>query len=98
MRITYIRSGGFAGVQLRATVDEDALSPREAARFRSLVEGADWSRLPERLAAETKQPDRLQHELTFAAGGQSRTVRIDEAAVTPPLRALLEWLSGQARR
>jgi hypothetical protein len=97
MRITFSRSGGVAGVRLRTTVSEDDLSRAHAARLRRLVEAADCFRLPRKMAADPKQPDRFQYELTLEDGGRRHTIVIDEEAATPGLLKLLEWLTGLAR-
>jgi hypothetical protein len=97
MRITFSRSGGVAGVRLRTTVSEDDLSAPHAAKLRRLVKAAECFRLPQQLAADPKQPDRFQYELTLEDGGQRHAIIIDEEAATPALLKLLEWLTGIAR-
>ena len=97
MRITFSRSGGVAGVRLRTTVNEENLSALHAAKLRRLVKAADCFRLPQQLAADSKQPDRFNYELTLEDGGRRHTITIDEEAATPALLKLLEWLTDVAR-
>ena len=97
MRITFSRSGGVTGVRLRTTVNEEDLSAPRAAILRRLVKAADCFRLPQQLASEPKQPDRFQYELTLEDGEHRHTIAIEEAAATPALLKLLEWLTDMAR-
>lgn len=97
MRITFSRSGGVTGVRLRTTVTEDDLSAPHAAQLRRLVKAADCFQLPKQLAADPKQPDRFQYELTLEDGEHRHTITIDEAAAAPALLKLLEWLTDVAR-
>ena len=98
MRITFTRSGGFAGVRLRATVNEEELPAEAAAQFRQLVDGADCFRLPGKIAADNKQPDRFQYELLIEDGDRQHSVLVDEEVAPPALLPLLEWLTDAARR
>jgi hypothetical protein len=97
MRVTFTRSGGFAGVRLRATVSEDELSDKDADRLRRLVEAADCFRLPRKIAAARKQPDRFQYELLLEDGERRHAIVVDEEAASPELLMLLEWLTDAAR-
>ena len=97
MRITLTRTGGFSGVRLRHTLDEAKLPAREAARLRKLVAAADCFRLPKRLAALRKQPDRFQYHVTLEDGRRKHAVRLDEEAASPEMLALLDWVSGTTR-
>ena len=97
MRITFSRSGGVAGMRLRTTVNGEDLSAPHAAKLRRLVEAADCFRLPQKMAADPKQADRFQYELTLEDGERRHTIAIDEAAATPELQKLMEWLTEMAR-
>jgi len=97
MRITFTRSGGFAGVRLRATVNEGELPAEAAAHLRQLVEEADCFQLPGKIVADRKQPDRFQYELFIDDGERRNSILVDEEAVTPALLPLLEWLTDVAR-
>lgn len=97
MRIIFSRSGGMAGVRLRTTVNEGDLSAQQAAKLRRLVKAADCFQLPKQLAADPKQPDRFQYELTLEDGEHRHTITIDEEAATPALLKLIEWLTDVAR-
>jgi hypothetical protein len=97
MRITFTRTGGFAGIRLRAVVNEEELPAETAAQLRQLVDGADCFRLPGEIMAERKQPDRFQYELLIEDGERQNSILVDEEAVPPALQPLLEWLTDVAR-
>ncbi|MGD0017519.1 MAG: protealysin inhibitor emfourin [Verrucomicrobiia bacterium] len=97
MRITFTRSGGFAGVRLRAVVNEEELSAETAAQLRQLVDEADCFRLPGEISADRKQPDRFQYELLLEDGEHHNSILVDEEAAPPALQPLLEWLTDVAR-
>jgi len=97
MRITFTRSGGFAGVRLRATVNDEELSAEACAQLRQLVSAADCFRLPGKITADRKQPDRFQYELLIEDGERQNSILVDEEAASPALLALLEWLADVAR-
>ena len=46
MRISFERSGGFAGITMKTAVDEKDLAPGEAQKLRQLVEEADFFNSP----------------------------------------------------
>jgi hypothetical protein len=80
MRLTLIRSGGFAGL-LRPPVTVDTADlPRAAAKqIEGLVASAGFFNLPHTLAAPTRQPDRLQFSLRIVNDDcREHTVTCDE--------------------
>ena len=98
MRISFERTGGFAGMRLTTTVDTATLPPEEANQLRQLVEAADFFHLPATITSPSPQPDRFQYRLTVEENGQQHTVRVSEAAAPDALRPLIEWLMDAARR
>ncbi|PKO22614.1 MAG: hypothetical protein CVU38_08495 [Chloroflexi bacterium HGW-Chloroflexi-1] len=96
MRITFERSGGFAGMRLRATVQTAALPAEEAREIEALVAAADFFNLPPILSAPRPGADRFQYEITVEDGARSHTVRVDEAAVPATLQPLLRRLTRMA--
>lgn len=98
MRISFERTGGFAGISRTTTVDTATLPPEEANQLRQLVEAADFFHLPATITPPTPQPDRFQYQLTVEENGQQHTVRVSEQAAPDALRRLLEWLMDAGRR
>jgi hypothetical protein len=98
MRMTFERTGGFAGITMTKVFDTTTLPENEANQLRQLVDAADFFRLPATITSNTPQPDRFQYQLTVEENGKQHTVEVSEQAVPGTLRPLLEWLTAAARR
>ena len=98
MRIRLSRTGGVSGVQLISELRSDLLPPEERQLLEQLVKESGFFDLPSVVEGSAQGPDRFEHTLTIDAGVRIHTVRIAEASAPPPLRALITWLSGAARR
>lgn len=98
MRMTFERTGGFAGITMTKVVDTTTLPDHEANQLRQLVDAADFFRLPKTITSKSRQPDRFQYQLTAEDNGKQHTVEVSEQAVPGTLRPLIEWLMAAARR
>lgn len=98
MRVSFERTGGFAGMRVSATIDSEVLSPEEERKLRDMVEATDFFQLPPMLLTPTPGADRFVYRLTVESDGQRHTVEASDAAVPSSLRPLLEWLTGAARK
>lgn len=96
MQISFERSGGFAGMVMATDVDTANLPSEDAKHLRTLVEAADFFRLPTTIAAA--QPDRFQYQITVSDAGKHHSVSVDEAAMPGTLRPLVDWLMNATRR
>lgn len=97
MRMTFERTGGFAGTTMTKVIDTTTLPAEQANQLRRFVDAADFFHLPATLTAKTPQPDRFQYRLTIQHNNQHHTVVISEQAVPSTLRPLIEWLMAAAR-
>ncbi len=98
MRVSFERTGGFAGMRVTATIDSESLPPEEERKLRHMVEATDFFQLPATLQAPTPGADRFVYRLTVESDGQRHTVEASDAAVPSSLRPLLEWLTAAARK
>lgn len=98
MRILFERTGGFAGLQLKATLDADTLPPPQARRLRRLLEESHFFELPLRLEGPASRPDRFQYRLTVESNNSIHTVHASEDTVPAEMRPLLDWLTAAARQ
>ena len=98
MRISFERTGGFAGISKKTTVDTATLPPNQANELPRLVEAADLFNLPEKITSPNPQVDRFQYKLTVEDQGKQHTVTVSEAALPGTLRPLIEWLNQVGRR
>lgn len=98
MRISFERSGGFAGINLVKVFDGATLSENEINQVRLLVEAADFFRLPKTITAKSPQPDRFQYLITVEDNNKKHTVEVGEQSMPGTLRPLIEWLMVASRR
>ncbi len=96
MRISFERSGGFAGMTRTTTIDTATLPPNEADQVPQLVKAADFFELPQTITSDTRGIDRFQYTLTVEDNGQQHTVTVGESALSGNLKCLIEWLNNAA--
>ena len=87
--IELARSGGFAGITLRSSLDTSQLPPEEAEMVEALVDNADLGRFPA-VATRPGEVDRFQYDLVVTRGGQRHVVSVGERDLTPKLRQLID--------
>lgn len=96
MRISFERSGGFAGVTMRADLNVDTLPDADAKKVTKMVRDAEFFDLPRRITASTPQPDRFQYKITVSDKGKQKTVTTGDQAAPASLKPLLKYLDTQA--
>lgn len=98
MIIHFERTGGFAGMLMKATIDSESLSPEEAGKLHELVLAAGFFELPDRMSGVSENKDGFVYRVTVKQEGRRHTVHAAELAAPPSLRALIEWLNLTARK
>ncbi len=98
MRVSIERSGGFAGITMKTTVDEEDVAPDEALKLRELVGEADFFNLPERIVSRSPQPDRFQYALRLEEKGRQYTVMVSDEVMPEKLKPLVHWLMERVRQ
>jgi hypothetical protein len=100
MRITYTRSGGFAGVRRPPLTLDTATMPNEEARaWEQLVADADFFTLPATIAAKGAQADRFQLSIKVQQDdGREHSVTVSEDAVPKSLSPLLQRLQDPPKK
>lgn len=98
MRISFERSGGFAGITTKTTVDEKDLGPDEAQKLRQLVEEVDFFHLSKKIMAGSSRPDRFQYDLSLEESGRQHKVTVSEEVMPEKLKPLVNWLMERARQ
>ena len=96
MQINFERSGGFAGMRLRVSVDSASLPAAAADELSGRIGDAGFFSLPPTVSSVPSQPDRYSYRITVTEEGRSHTVVVDEEAVPRKLTPLLEWLTKAA--
>jgi hypothetical protein len=97
IQIDLLRSGGFAGVSLKASLDTGRLPPEEAGAIAELVDRVDFAALAARAGRPGRVPDAFQYDLVVRRGRERHELSLGESAVTPELRPLLERLVASAK-
>jgi hypothetical protein len=97
MRIEFERTGGFAGVQFRHSVDSDTLPDTEKQALDHMLQTAGFFNLPSTIKAAGRGADRFQYKLSVVTPDRQHSVVIDESAVPDALKPLLAWLTRRAR-
>jgi hypothetical protein len=94
MKVTFKRTGGFAGVARSVALDTDSMTAEDAAELKTLVASANEAP-PGAVAAP--RPDRLEYVITIEGEGSTRVLRAGDKA-SPPVQQLIDYLSGAASR
>jgi len=92
MKIQFERTGGFAGIKLKKSLDSANLSPSEAKDLESLLERSQFFDLPPERIKSSQGPDRFCYKLTIEAERGTRTMEVGEASLPLSMRPLLHWL------
>jgi len=98
LRVSFKRSGGFAGITMKRAVDEKDLAPDEVQKLHQLVEEADFFNLPDKIIPRSPQPDRFQFELSLEKSGRRHKVTVSEEALPEKLIPLIKWLVEKVRQ
>lgn len=96
MRIVCQRTGGFAGLTLRAEVDSSQLTPAESRKLAKLVEEARLFDQP--APAAGAMPDQYQYDVTVEDGGRRHSIQTNDAAASAEVRRLIDWVIKTAHK
>jgi hypothetical protein len=97
MKIHLERTGGFAGIPLRAVIDSTLLDSETNQNLQSLIEAADFFDLPERLPSSGTEVDRFFFKLTVEEFERSHTIEVSETGIPEKLRPLIAQVTLLAR-
>lgn len=92
MKISYRRTGGFAGMVMSFDVATDTLPPKDEKELRDLVIAADFFKLPAVIESDAPGADQFQYKLTVETTEQQHSVEVGDAAVPENLGALINKL------
>ena len=91
------RSGGFAGIPLRATIDTHALEAEESRALQNLLEAAGFFNLPKTIQGQSGA-DRFQYRLTVEEETRVHSVEVSETAAPAELQEFIRRVSLLARQ
>lgn len=98
MIIRMERSGGFAGIGLKAVIDTQQLEPQERQELIALVERSDFFETDLSSTAGQTGADRFQYAITIEHGQQERSVELGESEIPEDWQPLIQRLNILARR
>jgi hypothetical protein len=96
MHIEFVRSGGFAGMRLAASVDSQNLPPEQASTLDKMIADTGFFDLPEQIKPSAPGPDRFEYQVVISSAGQTHSVNVNEAVIPDRLRPLLDFLTSLA--
>lgn len=96
MKVSYERSGGFAGITITAEVDSSTLTTKQADELKELVEKAFP---PDQLKnKKATMPDQFDYEFTVTDAGKTRTRQVNDESITDEIRTLGKWLIATVQK
>ena len=98
MKISYERSGGFAGLTLSAQVDTASLGAAEREDWEALVRSASFFSLPGKIGDVGRLRDPFQYLLQVESDGRIHRVEITGAPPAGALASLISRLQASAKR
>ncbi|HLF73129.1 MAG TPA: protealysin inhibitor emfourin [Anaerolineales bacterium] len=96
-RITFERTGGFAGMHLTANFKPDDLPEEQAEALSELLDELDFNELPERMMNNPSLPDQFTYRITVETKQGEHTVVTGDISAPEELQELLQMLNGIAR-
>jgi len=95
MKITFLQSGGFAGMLKGCTIDATDLAPDERQELESLVAASGLSESLERFSSTGR--DLRQYEIVIERGTAVQRIICDDHSAPEAIRPLVAFLSARAR-
>jgi hypothetical protein len=92
MKISYRRTGGFAGMVMTFNLNTDTLPPEESQTLRDLVASADFFALPPKITSRGPGADQFQYSIMVETEEQQHTIEVNEGSIPENLRPLLNEL------
>jgi len=97
-RIKFERSGGFAGILLKADIKVDDLPEDQKKQILELLDEVDFDELPEKVAGKMPIPDEFVYSIIVETGKNEHKVMAGESALPDDMQPLLKILEKEAIR
>jgi hypothetical protein len=95
MRITFVQSGGFAGMLKGCTIDAADLTADERREFESLVAASGLTESLERFSSAGR--DLRQYEIVIEQHATVQRIVCDDRSMPESARPLVAFLAARAR-
>jgi hypothetical protein len=93
MRISWSRTGGFAGISQDKSLDTTSLTDEENQQLLTLIAAVDFFNLPTRIVSQNTYPDSFEYLLTVEDGAREHSVIVAETGLTGKLSSLVQLLN-----
>jgi len=93
-KVSFVRSGGVMGGELRLELNLDDMSDDEAKHLQGLIEDANFFTIPTG-PATSSHPDEFHYTITVDNGHEKHTVRTTESMAPRSLQPLIKELTMQ---
>ncbi len=97
MKIHFERTGGFAGMKLKVSLDSETLSQANARQLERLLDSSRFFQQPTTEGPTQTAPDRFHYKVTVESDGGSRTMEASDASLPDEMRPLLDYLTRLSR-
>ena len=97
-KINFERTGGFAGIRLKAEVEMNDLPEDQKREIIELLDEADFEELPEKLSGKMPMPDEFVYSITVRSREKEYKVLAGESSLPNDLQPLTEILERIAKR
>jgi hypothetical protein len=98
MRIQIVRSGGFTGMPIEVSINENDLQPDEVNQLHSAVQESQFFTLPTKLPDHSGGADSFNYTITVEERGKTHTIVGTESALPPSLAKLVQKYIRKARQ
>lgn len=92
VRIKFVQSGGFAGIEREIVLDTNSLSPGEAKSLHILIENSGFFDLTSWSPTIKKGADYFEYEITVESEGEIHTVKTNDITLPGKLVPLIRYL------
>ena len=97
-RIKFERTGGFAGLHLRADFELEELSEDQIQKLTDLLDELDFPELPDQLSSDPSMADEFTYTITVESEKWSHTVVTGDAPTDEKMQELLKLLNRLLRK
>ena len=97
-RITFERTGGFAGMHNVVNINPHDLPKEQAEALVELLDKLDFDRLPEQAMNNPSLPDQFTYRITVETRDREHSVVTGDASAPEEMQELIQMLNRIARK
>ena len=97
-RVTFERTGGFAGMHNVVNINPDDLPEEQAQALSKLLDDLDFDKLSEQPMNNTSLPDQFTYRITVETKDGEHSVVTGDASAPEEMQELLQMLNRIARQ